>query len=388
MNIKKLHGNRKPRRFLKPSRFWAALPFLLFRLLTNAQTITNVNARQQGREVHISYDIFGASLTDKFTIQVFMGTDQGWQGPLTAVKGHVGPNVAGGCCKKIIWRALDERNYFKGTYQFKIIGESESFSESDQDLHLTTAYEPQLIYVKGGNFWMGSFYDSPDNGEDENPKHKVKVSSFYMGKFEVTYGEFKTFVGETGYITDAEREGSEFNWRSNFQGLTDKTDENLHPVVYISWYDTQAYIKWLNRKTGKKYRLPTEAEWEFAAKGGTGSKGFLFSGSNNIDSVACYKGNSRNHTHAVGQKQPNELGLFDMTGNVWEWCQDWYDASYYSSRPDLDVNPQGGSPAKYKIRRGGSWLNDPAFCRVSNRDWDTLGFRRQILGFRLVLPSR
>jgi formylglycine-generating enzyme required for sulfatase activity len=265
----------------------------------------------------------------------------------------------------------------------------------------STAIEPDLVFVQGDTFTMGSKTEDPNASVNEKPCHQVQVSSFYMSKYELTYDEFKTFVNETGYQTDADKDGGSYiwdgskwekkagvNWRHDAQGQPRDLDEKRHPVIHVSWNDAQAYIKWLNGKTGKNYRLPTEAEWEYAAKGGAKSPGYLYSGSNTIALVAWYNENSSNRTHPVGEKQANELGLYDMTGNVWEWCQDWYDAAYYAGRPDLDINPQGGSPAQYRVGRGGGWNFNPAYCRVANRGRSTPDYRSDNLGFRLVLPSR
>jgi formylglycine-generating enzyme required for sulfatase activity len=385
-------------------RFWLALFLFLGARFTQAQTISNVKATQQGREVLIAYDILGAVSTEKFTVQVFVGTDQGWQGPLKAVKGNAGPNVPGGCCKKITWMALDEYQAFSGNYSFKVVAEPATRKEEEKPRpKSTTAIEPELVFVQGGNFYMGSKKDAPDAGYYEKPRHEVQVSSFYMSKYEVTYGEFKTFVNETGYQTDADKDGGSYiwnvttkewetkagvNWKYDAQGQPRDIDEKRHPVIHVSWNDAQAYMNWLNSKTGKSYRLPTEAEWEFAARGGTKSQGYLYSGSNSINLVAWYNENSGNGTHPVGEKQANELGIFDMTGNVWEWCQDWYDASYYAGRPDLDVNPPGGSPAQFRVNRGGGWYFTPDYCRVAYRSNHSPDGRSGNLGFRLVLPSR
>lgn len=277
------------------------------------------------------------------------------------------------------------------------------FSSWSLSLQTTKVVEPELAFVQGGKFFMGSKKDDPDAGNEEKPQHEVLLSSFYMGKYEVTFDEFKTFVNETGYKTDADKDGGSnfwnstkrkweikpgLNWKFNSQGHTLDIDEKRLPVIHISWNDTQAYIQWLNQKTGKTYRLPTEAEWEFAAKGGMNSHGYVYSGSNNIDIVAYYNTNSGKQPHSVGEKQSNELRIFDMTGNVWEWCEDWYDSTYFAGRPDLDVNPSGGIPDRYRVIRGGSWNNPPVDCRVTSRRRITPDYRSSRLGFRLVLPSK
>jgi formylglycine-generating enzyme required for sulfatase activity len=180
----------------------------------------------------------------------------------------------------------------------------------------------EMVLVQGGTFTMGS--NSGDS--DEKPLHQVTLSDFYIGKYEVTQKQWREIMG---------------NNPSHFNG-----DER--PVEYVSWNDAQEFIRKLNAKTGQKYRLPTEAEWEYAACGGQQSRGYTYSGSNDINAVAWYGNNSNNKTHAVGQKQANELGLHDMSGNVWEWCGDWYDN--YSS--GAQTNPAG--PAGLRIAAAAS----------------------------------
>jgi formylglycine-generating enzyme required for sulfatase activity len=153
------------------------------------------------------------------------------------------------------------------------------------------------------------------------------------------------------------------------------------PVTGISWHDVKGFINTLNEKTGKQYRLPTEAEWEFAARGGILSKGFKYSGSNNIDDVAWYLENSGLYTHPAGTKQPNELGIYDMTGNVWEWCQDWYDS--YSE--ESQTTPTGPDNGYLKVMRGGSYNNRGPACRVDYREIVHPINKYTNLGFRLAL---
>lgn len=155
---------------------------------------------------------------------------------------------------------------------------------------------------------------------------------------------------------------------------------NNSPVEKVSWNDVQEFITKLNQKTGANFRLPTEAEWEYAARGGNKSRGYKYSGSNNIGDVAWYIDNSGSKTHQVGTKAPNELGIYDMSGNVWEWCQDWY-GSYSSGS---QTNPTGSSSGSYRVIRGGSWRNNARGCRVSNRDSYTPVNRGSNLGFRLA----
>jgi len=240
-----------------------------------------------------------------------------------------------------------------------------------------------FVFVQGGTFSMGS-----NENENEKPIHSVTVSDFYIGKYEVTVGDFKEFVNASGYRTEAEtgdgayiyttkwEKKSDVNWKNPYFSQTDKD-----PVTCVSWNDAQAYIKWLNTKTGKKYRLPTEAEWEYAARGGVSTSSTTYSGSNNIDEVAWYYKNSGSKTRPIGQKQANKFGIYDMSGNVWEWCSDWY-GSYSSSS---QTNPQGAAEGSYRVYRGGSWYYNASYCRVAYRNDYAPVIRSFIIGFRLAL---
>ena len=166
------------------------------------------------------------------------------------------------------------------------------------------------------------------------------------------------------------------NKTSNFKG------DNL-PVENVSWKDCQKFLSKLNNTTGKSFRLPTEAEWEYAARGGKKSRGYQYNGSNNLSDVAWYDDNSGKKTHAVGTKQPNELGIYDMSGNVWEWCQDRY-GKYSSSS---QVNPTGANSGSDRVLRGGSWYNTARLCRSSCRFSSAPDDRNGRLGLRLILSE-
>ena len=220
----------------------------------------------------------------------------------------------------------------------------------------------EMVYVAGGTFTMGATAEQgSDAYSDEKPTHSVTVSDFYIGKYEVTQAQWKAIMGSNP---------------SYFKG------DNL-PVENVSWDDIQEFIRKLNAQTGKRFRLPTEAEWEYAARGGNKSKGYKYSGSDNVDDVAWYYDNSSRKTHPVGQKSPNELGIYDMTGNVCEWCQDWY-GSYSSSS---QTNPTGPSSGSIRVLRGGSWYSHAGTCRVSNRYSDSSDYRGSYNGFRLACLS-
>ena len=214
--------------------------------------------------------------------------------------------------------------------------------------------------VAGWYFTMGATSEQEsDAWNNEKPTHEVTLSSYYIGETEVTQALWHAVMGSNPSF----RKGV-----------------NL-PVEQVSWNDCQEFITKLNAITGQKFRLPTEAEWEFAARGGNRSKGYKYSGSNNINNVAWYDENSGSNTHPVKTQTPNELGIYDMSGNVWEWCNDRY--GDYSSNAQL--NPTGPSTGSYRVRRGGSWNYDAGYCRVSYRGSSSPASRDRDLGLRLAL---
>ena len=219
-----------------------------------------------------------------------------------------------------------------------------------------------MVYVSGGTFTMGA--TSEQGSEvylEEKPTHSVTLSSFYLCKYEVTQALWRAVMGKNP---------------SHFKG-------NSLPVEQVSWYDCQTFISQLNSLTGRKFLLPTEAEWEYAARGGNRSRGYKYSGSNNLSDVAWYPDNSGDKAHPVGSKSPNELGLYDMSGNVWEWCSDW-DGAYSSSS---QTNPTGPSSGWYRVYRGGSWYHVADFCRLSYRRSEVPNRRYVSFGFRLALSQ-
>ena len=229
---------------------------------------------------------------------------------------------------------------------------------------------PEMVLVEGGTFTMGcTDNDGRDCEEDEKPAHRVTISSFYIGKYEVTQGLWKAVMGTT---IRQQRDKADVNWPIKGEG------DNF-PMYYVSWNEVQDFITRLNAATGKNYRLPTEAEWEFACRGGVRSSYFKYSGSNTVDAVGWYDGNSGGVTHAVGTKAPNELGIYDMSGNVWEWCSDWYDKSYYGYSPP--VNPKGPSSGTFRVLRGGGWGSN---YRPMYRNNFSPAQRSNRYGFRLA----
>ena len=220
----------------------------------------------------------------------------------------------------------------------------------------------EMVKVEGGTFMMGATSEMKNPNSNEKPVHQVTLTNdYYMGKYEVTQALWQAVMGSNP---------------SEYKG------DNL-PVETVSWNDCQKFISKLNSLTGRMFRLPTEAEWEYAARGGKESRGYQYSGSSNISDVAWYDENSGSKTHPVGTKQANELGIYDMTGNVWEWCSDWY-SSYSSSS---QTNPTGSDSGSARVSRGGGWFNDASYCRLSVRFYYTPDFRLDILGLRLALSE-
>jgi len=243
-----------------------------------------------------------------------------------------------------------------------------------------SAPEIEMVFVKGGTFTMGC---TPDQGKecDDNarPAHQVTVSDFYIGKYEVTQKQWREIMG------------------MNIRGLRDNAGEGLplyglgdeYPVYYVGWYDVQEFISVLNERTGKNYRLPTEAEWEYAARGGNQSLGYKFSGGDDMEEVAWYYGNSGEGgssnliAHPVGTKNGNELGIHDMSGNVWEWVSDLY--GNYSDNPQ--TNPEGPDEGWLYVLRGGSWFYHAKPMLLSFRGNNDPMIRTGHIGFRLALDA-
>ena len=217
-----------------------------------------------------------------------------------------------------------------------------------------------MVYVEGGTFTMGATKEQGrDADSEERPTHQVTLSGFSIGQTEVTQALWQAVMGSnpSWFIGDLQQ-----------------------PVEKVSWDDCQTFITKLNQLTGQNFRLPTEAEWEYAARGGTKSQGYKYSGSKKLGDVAWYSKNSGSTTHAVGTKSANELGLYDMSGNVWEWCQDWY--GDYSA--DAQSNPTGPTSSSDRVCRGGGWV-DFNGCRVSCRLNGAPSFTNFIIGLRLAL---
>jgi len=254
--------------------------------------------------------------------------------------------------------------------------------------YVSSLHPGELVLVERGSFTMGDTWG--DGNADQKPAHIVELTyDFLIGKYEVTFDQYDWFCEETGRKTPSDN-----SW-----------GRGSRPVIFVSWWDAIAYCNWLSEKEKLPkayddkgnlldkdgmittdpskvvgYRLPTEAEWEYAARGGNKSKGYKYSGSDNVNEVAWYTSNSGGKTQEVGKKAPNELGIYDMSGNVWELCSDWY-GNYSSS---AQTNPYNSTAGSFRVRRGGSWGLDAAYVRVANRYSYTPSFTFSHLGFRIA----
>ena len=328
--------------------------FLLLSVFTAVcsfgQTVSNVDAYQEGKNIIITYDIDKTGLVS----DVYCSTDGGrtWSAPLKQVTGDVNKQVPAGS-HRIVWDVLSEREKLAGAnICFKVEVNSGRFTVNGVSF--------EMVRVEGGTFRMGATSEQEDEADSiEKPVHSVTLSSYYIGKTEVTQALWQAVMGSNP---------------SNFKGAD-------LPVEFVTWDECQEFIQKLNSLTGSNFRLPTEAEWEFACRGGNNSRGYKYSGSNKLGSVAWYNGNSGGKTHPVATKAPNELGIYDMCGNVWEWCSDRY--ADYTSYSQTD--PTGSLSGVYRVFRGGSWYYNARYCRSSYRNYGGSCFHGEYLGLRLAL---
>jgi sulfatase modifying factor 1 len=240
-----------------------------------------------------------------------------------------------------------------------------------------------LVYVPAGEFLMGFKGGLFRFLSDESPQHHVYLDGYWIGRTEVTNAQYRKFVEAGGYSKRKYWTDDGWQWRTS-NGITTRPKFWTHskwngadyPVVGVSWYEAAAFAKWAGA------RLPTEAEWEKAARGGSEGAGYAYAGSQYVGDVAWYDYNSGGRTHPVGQKQPNELGLYDMSGNVWEWAADWYSGGYYKASPDR--NPAGPDSGIGRVLRGGSWFFNWGKARCASRVGFDPDSRVDDLGFRVA----
>jgi len=375
---------------------------IVFLILTatfaKAQSVDNIRFEQSGKQVVIYYDLLGEQGTI-WNIEIYCSQDEGttWGSHLQKLSGEFGNAIMPGTNKQVIWEMLDELDKIEGEISFKVEASSKDITETVAGLNM------KMTFIKGGNFQMGS-----NDGESaEKPLHNVTVSDFYMGKMEVTLAQFKAFIDATLYTTDAEKDGGSYvwigskykiksgvNWLFNGKGSMRSIKEYNHPVNNVSWKDATAFCEWLKKKTGKTYRLPTEAEWEYACRAGTttpfNTGNNLTTSQANYDGNYSYKNNAkgiyRKRTISVGSFTPNTWGLYDMHGNVWEWCSDLNGKYDYDN--ESQTNPIGASYGSFRVLRGGCWNNSALRCRVTERGAEMPGLCSDGIGFRLVLSSK
>ena len=243
---------------------------------------------------------------------------------------------------------------------------NQDFTEEAYDINM------KMIWVEGGEFMMGCTSEQGSCDDDENNVRRVTVDGFYIGMLEVTQSQWEKVMG-----TSVSQQRNKVNSSWSLYGVGPD-----YPMYYVSWDEAMEFCRLLSNKTGKTYTLPTEAQWEYAARGGKKADGTKYAGSNMIDAVAWYTDNSSGSTHPCGTKRANALGIYDMSGNVYEWCKDWYRSSYASYDTN---NPTGPSSGSLRVFRGGGWYNRASYCRVANRSSSSSGARYFNLGFRVVL---
>jgi len=316
--------------------------------------VKNVIAAQNLNDIIVAYDLLSKNESQKYTVNLYCSTNGGkvFGDPLRYTKGDVGFNITPGEGKRITWNVLEELNQFVyDDVVFKVT------------VRANTSGFIDLVLIEGGSFTMGN-----TNGEeDEKPAHEVQLSNFYISKYEITVKQYKEYCEKSGKNMP----------ESNIQWL----DE--HPVTYVSWEDAKEYCNWLCEMTGEKYRLPTEAEWEYVAKDGMDGFPNREPTKNEIDKYAWHRGNTGGYAHyEVGKLKPSELGIYDIIGNVWEWCEDWYGKTYYAYSPGF--NPPGPPSGKIKVARGGSWREPADKFSETYRFFQSLTARTDYVGFRVV----
>ena len=283
-------------------------------------------------------------------------------------------------CEKLAAELVGKKIQTTTTYKAPTISHSSSSSSSstptpapaaNQDFTETAwGVNMKMIWVEGGDFLMGCTSEQGNCESNEQNVRRVTVDGFYIGMLEVTQSQWEKVVGTSIYQQKSKAECS------NTYGVGPD-----YPMYYVSWDEAMEFCRLLSNKTGRTYTLPTEAQWEYAARGGNKNEGAKYAGSNMLDAVAWYTDNSGSSTHIVGSKRANALGIYDMTGNVWEWCKDWYASSYVSYDTNNPVGPSSGSSRVY---RGGGWGNSASYCRVAYRRKSSPGGRGIDLGFRVV----
>ena len=335
------------------------LVFLLTGSWAWSQAVSNVVLVQEGTQFRIEYD-----LTEQIETFISVAVDNSFNfRPIYELSGNFGTQAVEGH-NVVYWDALTEWGEFSHDVMVKVTMIPMYRVIEANGVKFT------MVYVQGGTFTMGATLEQGTDAADNERSHVVKLSSYYISQTEVTQELWNAVMGEN---------------RSFFLGYN-------QPVNLVSYQDVTTFISRLNLITGLSFNLPTEAEWEYAARGGKKTKGYKYAGSNNLRAVAWFgqkenetfdNGNSEGRSHMVATKQPNEIGLYDMSGNLWEWCRD-----YYGDYPtDAQTNPTGPKEGKYRVVRGGSYYSRATYCRVSTRSANTPESRLTHTGFRISMPT-
>jgi len=363
--------------------FVCAIPFV-----AQTQTISNVTAKQESDNIIITYTL---QAEKEQYIELLLSKDGGktfGEKPLGNLIGNVG-FVTAGTNKKVIWNATKSESVLYGNnfvFRVQINSKATSFANYTEAV---AGVSFDMIAVKGGTFKMGSTENS-----GEQPIHDVTLFDFYIGKYEVTNAQFAAFLNDYG--SDKVKSGeykdqtiiSEYKWgvKKNRNTWQAQVGYEKHPVIYVTWYGANEYCTWLSQKNGKKYSLPSEAQWEYAAGGGANNR-TKWAGINNengLGNFAWYSSNSNSTTYEIGTTQkPNSFGIYDMSGNVWEWCMDTWHGTYENAR--INGSAWIDNSSSSRVLRGGSWDDRATNCRVANRSGWNPSYGYGNLGFRLVV---
>ncbi len=353
--------------------FLVVLIFVGLSLFCNEPPVVSnvvVQQRDDGSYiVDISYDLADAD-GDIMLVSIRASDDEGesWDYVIAFVAGDIDYDIVSGNGKQVTWDfAADHPEVLNIPTMIKITADDRNGAGFEG-----------MIYVEGGTFEMGDHFNEGETGE--LPVHEVTLNSFLIGQYEVTQDEYEAVM----------------DWNpANGYGVGD-----IYPVYNVTWYNAVEYCNALSEQedftpcydlsdwscdfSADGYRLPTEAEWEFAARGGVNwADNYRYSGTtDNLGDYAWYSSNSGSQTHEVGTKESNQPNIYDLSGNVWEWCNDWYSSSYYGSSPD--INPTGPNSGSYRVLRGGSWFSDAGFCRVAYRNSSLPGHWYFSIGFRIL----
>ena len=322
---------------------------------TGAQYVLIAEATTEGSAMFIT-----AKLIDVESARVIRNANELMETDANAMQAG-SKNVA----KSLLGSSVSNSGSFRNSYTSSSHGSGQDYTETAFGINM------KMIWVEGGDFMMGCTSEQEDCFDNEKNVRRVTVDGFYIGMLEVTQAQWEAVVGTNIYT-----QKNKANENSTYGVGPD------YPMYYVNWDEAMEFCRLLSNRTGKTYTLPTEAQWEYAARGGKKSDGTKYAGSNIVEAVAWCEDNSGRSTHVCGSKRSNALGIYDMSGNVWEWCKDWYSNIYISYDTN---NPTGPSSGSCRVYRGGGWSRLASRCRVASRSFFTPSFRDGDLGFRVVL---